>query len=400
MTCRLPPRPAVIAGIAFLMFTALRPGVVFGQEAMCDPAYQDCRATLLGYIQNERVSIDVAMWFMEDQDLATAIIARKNAGVSVRILVDPRRNAETPMNAVTLDRFAQAGIPMRYKSAGGIMHWKFMLFNGQNMLQFSAANYSDFYFRPIVPYRNYTDEGIYFTDDAAVVNSFRRKFDDSWVDTSVFTNYANIVNPPARAHALYPIDPSLSFVPAEDFAARSVPLYDRETQRIDTIMYKITEPQHADGLIRAVRRGVPVRLITEPERYRNPSNVWQAYHVDRMYMVGVQIRDRAHEGFLHQKSTLLYSQALTIFGSSNWTNDSNRVQYRAQLLHAESLVLRLDQGQLRAKVEQPDRQRRNDRVRAAAARCPLSTESGERRHQRADVRRRGVMVPWSVGARC
>ena len=204
MTCRLPPRPAVIAGVAFLLFTALRPGVVFGQEAMCDPAYQDCRASLLGYIQNERVSIDVAMWFMEDQDLATAIIARKNAGVSVRILVDPRRNAETPMNAVTLDRFAQAGIPMRYKSAGGIMHWKFMLFNGQNMLQFSAANYSDFYFRPIVPYRNYTDEGIYFTDDAAVVNSFRRKFDDSWVDTSVFTNYANIANPPARAHALYP----------------------------------------------------------------------------------------------------------------------------------------------------------------------------------------------------
>jgi phosphatidylserine/phosphatidylglycerophosphate/cardiolipin synthase-like enzyme len=295
-------------------------------EVLCDPAHEDCRAMLLTYIRNERVGIDLAMWFMEDEELANAIIARKTAGVSVRILVDPRRNATTPMNTVIIDMFRRAGIPMRYKAAGGIMHWKFMLFNGQHTLQFSAANYSDYYFRPVTPYLDYTDEGIYFTNDAPVVNSFRRKFDDSWVDTSVFANYANISGTPSRAHPLHPVDPALNFVPSEDFAQRSAPLYDRETQRIDVIMYKITEPRHADGLIRAVARGVPVRLITEPDRYRDTSNVWQAYHIDRLYAAGVQIRDRAHAGFLHQKSTLLYSQGLTVFGSSNWTSDSNRVQ--------------------------------------------------------------------------
>src|SRR4029079_6981645 len=53
----------------------------------------------------------------------------------------------------------------------------------------------------------------------------------------------------------------------------------------------------------------------------------QPYDSDRLYMAGVQIRDRAHEGFLHQKSTLLYGQAMTIFGSSNWTNESSGSQY-------------------------------------------------------------------------
>jgi hypothetical protein len=72
---------------------------------------------------------------------------------------------------------------------------------------------------------------------------------------------------------------------------------------------------------------VPVRLIAEPDRYRATDNLWQAYHVDRLYAAGVQIRNRAHAGFLHQKNTLLYSQALTIFGSSNWTHDSNREQF-------------------------------------------------------------------------
>lgn len=296
-------------------------------EVMCDPAYQDCRAMLLSRIQNETLAIDLAMLFMEDDAMADAIIARFNAGVRVRILVEPRRNVTTPKNVVILDRLKAAGIPMRAKAGGGVLHWKFMIFDAQNVVQWSAANYSDFYFKPIVPYGNYTDEGIYFTDQPSLVDSFRRKFDDAWVDPAAFTDFGNITAPLARRYPLYAIDPDLSFVPFENFATRSVPLYDAEPIRIDSVMYKITEAQHADGLIRAARRGVAVRLITEGERYRNPANFWQAFHVDRLYMAGVQIRDRAHEGFLHQKSTLLYGQGLTIFGSSNWTIESNGSQY-------------------------------------------------------------------------
>jgi len=76
-----------------------------------------------------------------------------------------------------------------------------------------------------------------------------------------------------------------------------------------------------------VHRGVRVRLIVEPTRYRSPDNVWQAYYLDRLYAAGVSIRDRAHLGFLHQKTTLLYSHRLAVFGSSNWTTASNGTQY-------------------------------------------------------------------------
>lgn len=312
--------------IAFALLIGIICGTA-GAEVICDPAYQDCKAKLLSYIGNERGSIDVAMWFMEDPDMANALIARHRAGVPVRALVDPRRNDLTPMNATILDMLQSAGIRMREKSSGGILHWKFMIFSGQNVVQFSAANYSDYYFTPATPYLDYTDEGIYFCDDTAIVNSFKRKFDDGWVNTTTFANYANISGTPVRSFPLFAVDPTLNFVPAQDFGKRSVPLYDAETQRIDVIMYKVTEPTHADGMIRAVKRGVPVRLITEPDLYRNKSNVWQAYHIDRMYAAGVKVRDRAHRGFNHQKTTLLYAQGLTIFGSSNWTADSNRVQY-------------------------------------------------------------------------
>ena len=319
---------ATLRSLAVLSLAALVliPRSASAAEVLCDPSYQDCRALLIRHIQNERVAIDVAILFMEDDGFIQALLDRHAAGVRVRAIVEPRRNAATPLNAVTLDRLQAAGIPMRYKNGGGMLHWKFMIFDGQDIVQFSAANYSDYYFRPIVPYANYTDEGIVFTDERPLVDSFRRKFDDAWVDTTALLNYANVTTP-RREYPLHAIDPSLSFVPSEDFATRSVPLYDAEGERIDTIMYKITESRHANGLIRAAGRGVPVRLITEPGWYRNPDNTWQAYQIDRLYMAGVQIRDRAHAGFLHQKSTLLYGQHLTIFGSSNWTSESNRSQY-------------------------------------------------------------------------
>ena len=65
----------------------------------------------------------------------------------------------------------------------------------------------------------------------------------------------------------------------------------------------------------------------EPTRYRLPDNVWQAYYLDKMSAAGVSIRDRAHPGFLHQKTTLLYSHHLAVFGSSSWTTASNGTQY-------------------------------------------------------------------------
>src|SRR5213593_4630996 len=59
-------------------------------ERLCDPAHEDCRAILLNLIQSEVSGIDVAFWFMEDSHYSSAIIKRFQAGVPVRVLVDPR----------------------------------------------------------------------------------------------------------------------------------------------------------------------------------------------------------------------------------------------------------------------------------------------------------------------
>ena len=155
---------------------------------------------------------------------------------------------------------------MRFKVGGGILHWKMMLFEGQNKVEFSGANYGPFFFVPNIPYQDYIDEAIYFTDDPAVVNSFKTKYDDVWTTTTGYTNYANITEL-VRYHDVYPIDPEMNFPPGTglDFGTRAVKRYDAEkpgmAERvgIDAIVYRVTDRRHTDAMIRAHQRGVPVR---------------------------------------------------------------------------------------------------------------------------------------------
>jgi hypothetical protein len=295
-------------------------------EQLCDPSFEDCRARLLELIRAETVGIDVAFWFMEDARYSNELIKRAQAGVPIRVIIDPRANSTYPLNADRLAELAAAGLPMRKKVSSGILHWKMMLFDGQDVVQFSAANYSPWALKPVEPYLNYTDEVIYFSSDPSVVNSFRTKYDDLWTNTSGYATYANITTPLVRRYARFSIDPELNFPPLQSYRSRAVRAYDAEQTAIDVTMFRITDRAHTDAMIRAINRGVPVRLITEPDQYRDPTRYWHAWNVDRLYVAGAEIRHRAHQGSTHQKSITLSSQGLTIFGSSNWTSPSSSSQ--------------------------------------------------------------------------
>src|SRR5688572_19625713 len=129
-------------------------------DRLCDTAYEDCRTPLIELIRAETVGIDVAFWFMEDTRYATELIRRWQAGVPVRVLMDTRAVTQYGYQTAqaSLDMLRDAGIPMRRKSSGGILHWKMMLFAGQGAVEFSAANFSPEAFVPIDPYVNYVDE--------------------------------------------------------------------------------------------------------------------------------------------------------------------------------------------------------------------------------------------------
>jgi phosphatidylserine/phosphatidylglycerophosphate/cardiolipin synthase-like enzyme len=314
---------------------------------LCDPGLEDCRNILIDLIRRETVGIDVAFWFMEDPRFTTELIRRWQAGVPVRVLMDLRANVTTPLNEVRLAELRNAGIPMRDRYVGGILHWKMMLFAGQNTVEFSGANYSANAWAPMspTPLENFTDEVILFTDKTSIVNSFRTKFDDLWVDTAGYRNHANVTGPLTRRYATFPIDPELNFAPAQSYANRVVAAINAETVGIDIVMYRIVDWRLTGAIYEARQRGVPVRLYTEQLQYRAPPEMagrewymWDSAHKDLFYSFGAQVKFRAHQGLNHQKSVVLRGQRMAIIGSSNWSEDPLVIQEEHNLFTHDAVI--------------------------------------------------------------
>src|SRR5689334_2219830 len=223
---------------AFLLLTC---HASLAQERLCDPSFEDCYTPILQAVRNENAGIDFAFYGIQLPGLADAIISRFQAGVPVRLVVEPRGSLKFAENQTILDKFKAAGIPMRYKLGDGIVHSKMLLFAGQNKVVFSSSNFGDADLRPYDPYNNYVDGARYFTDDATVVNSFKTRYDDIWTNTNLYGDYANITNIPARRYQTFPIDPSMNFLPnanpAEDYRTRTIAQIDQENQKIDLTMY-------------------------------------------------------------------------------------------------------------------------------------------------------------------
>jgi hypothetical protein len=326
---------ALTAALALVSFAA---EPVEAREELCDSSFQDCRAPLLALMNAETTEIDVGLWFMDDARYSNLLVSKAQAGVKIRILMDPRVFPTDSEDVTNMNQLQAAGIPMRKRIASGIEHWKAMIFASQNTVYFGSANFDPLGFVPITPYQNYADETIYFTDDASVVNSFMTKFDDAWTDTSNYANYANVSGPLTRSYPTSSIDPELNFPPGQDFANRSVSRYNAETSKIDVDMFRITDQRHTNAIINAVGRGVAVRLLSDPGEYRLPTRLWDAWNVDRMYMAGVTVRMTAHAGLNHAKLVLLYGQGMSIFGSSNWTTPSANSQHEHNYFTTKSAL--------------------------------------------------------------
>ena len=323
---------ALVVAFGFWLAPTRASAQVVNQEFLCDSSITDCRQTVLQLMDAETVGIDIGFWYMEESQFADRLVRAWNRGVAVRVIADTKANEPYPGNITNLARLANAGIPIR-RTNSRYMHWKTAIFAGQNVVQTGSANYSPWAFVPPQPLVNFIDETILFSNDPNVVNSFKRRFDDMWV-SSYLRNHANSASTPVRSYPVFAVDPELNFPPFNtDLGGRSPALYNAEDVGIDTIMYRITDSRHTNAIIAAIERGVPVRLITEPNQYREPTRYLHSLNVDRIYMAMAargepwRLRHRRHDGANHQKTTLLHEQRMSIFGSQNWTTTSGQYEH-------------------------------------------------------------------------
>jgi hypothetical protein len=330
-------------------------------DAIYFPAVQDVASILVNRINAETVRIDMSAWYLSEHAISIALVNRFKAGVPVRLIGD--RVGIFENDRFTKREFywiASQGVPIRLRYEPTfrpeIDHWKATIFAGQRLVSFGSANYTPVELAPVSP-TNYKDETVMFSDDPAIVNGFRTKFDRMWNDTlpepgsvhpqppylknwndacaleaqcadyrTQYPSPAPMAINTARLEPDYPLPPDLIWGQGPEFNERLVTEINRETVRVDLVAYRLTAASVADALLNRYRQGVFTRIIIEPEQYtsRDWPEFWLTHaYIDRLWAAGVQIKKRAHDGLTHMK--LLVTSQYATNASSNiaesWQRD-------------------------------------------------------------------------------
>jgi phosphatidylserine/phosphatidylglycerophosphate/cardiolipin synthase-like enzyme len=318
---------------------------------------------LVSYINAENVRLDISSWYLSEHSISIAVANRFAAGVPVRIIGDRGAPFENdPHTKTELYWLANQGIPIRLRFNPTwfpeIDHWKAAIFVGENVVEFGSGNFAPTELRPVSA-TNYCDETELFTDDPAIVNAFKTRFDVMWNDTTkepesiiagppylkdwndacaheptgncadYYTLYpapAPMVINTARLEPDNPTPPDLIWGQGPDFNNRLTKEINAENRRIDLVVYRLEVDNITQALLDRFRAGVPVRIIIDPGQYTNIAwpEFWLTHaNIDKLWAAGVPVRQRLHAGVTHMK-TLVTSRYATNASSNfgpNWQRD-------------------------------------------------------------------------------
>ena len=306
------------------------------QEQIFFPAHDNYEAQLVAKINAENVRLDIAVWLLNDGSITTALINRWNAGIPVRVLGDRAGIFESdPNTRASFERLANAGIPIRLRYNPTwfpeIMHWKYGGFTGQGYASIGSGNWTSFELAPVSG-TNFKDEAEMLTNDPLVVRALRTKFDQFWVDTTYFLDWPDAYQretgiawtTPMKIQRLrlepdYPTD-ALVWGQGPEIINRMISEINAENTAIDVVSYRLTVPSLTDALIARKQAGVPVRVFIEPTQYRSdkyPEYWLVGNEADRLWVAGIPIKIRVHDGLTHMKTLITARTAL--LASSNYT---------------------------------------------------------------------------------
>ncbi len=326
------------------------------QEQIYFPAHDNAEAQIVAKIKAENVRLDIALWLLDDGSITNAIIAKFQSGVPVRVMGDRAGIFESdPNTRASFERLANAGVPIRLRYNPTwfpeILHWKYGGFTGQGSAFIGSGNWTSFELKPVSA-TNFKDETEMYTDDPVIVNALRTQFDRMWADTTnepraqvkapyfldwpdaykletgiTWTVPMNI--PHGRQEPDYPID-ALIWGQGTEIITAMINEINAEPVggEIDMVSYRLTVPSITDALIARKKAGVQVRVFIEPTQYRSdafPEYWLVGNEADRLWVAGIPIKIRTHDGLTHMK-TLITSRTALMASSNytkNWQRDHN-----------------------------------------------------------------------------
>lgn len=137
-------------------------------EAHFSPG-EDCRRTLLDLLVSARESIDISVFTISDDRLASAILAAYKRGINVRLITD---NDKALDQGSDIHRLVAEGLPVRMDASDNHMHHKFALID-KSVLVNGSFNWTR-------SATDYNQENILVTDEPKLVSAYLAEFESLW----------------------------------------------------------------------------------------------------------------------------------------------------------------------------------------------------------------------------
>jgi len=148
----------------------------------------DLTNAMISEISKENSRIDVVLYRLSAPGLSDALIARKQAGVNIRVMIEPTQyhNPKYPEYEITgaeVDKLYAAGIPIRQRLHDGLTHMKSLITSTSALL--ASSNFTKFWQR---------DHNYFITASGKpqLYQAYRDRFQAMWTDNVNYTGFTPI----------------------------------------------------------------------------------------------------------------------------------------------------------------------------------------------------------------
>lgn len=166
---------------AFLLIVLFLCTNVYADTESCFSPKEDCAQKLISFINSAEKTLDIAIFSITHSEITNAIIAAKERGVVLRMVVDKAQAAGVKSKTKEL---TAARIPLKIGRASGTMHDKYSIVDGV-ILQTGSFNYST------SAVSKNTENQIYLTDKDAI-QRYQDNFEILWNEGTLKSNPASL----------------------------------------------------------------------------------------------------------------------------------------------------------------------------------------------------------------
>ncbi|QIS19025.1 phospholipase D-like domain-containing protein [Nocardia terpenica] len=299
---------AVAAAAATLVAAALPAHAATAFSLVVFPD-QD-RSTVYDFINSATRSIDMTMYELRDSTAVDDLVAKQQAGVAVRVILDRTKQS---VNDAAYTALSNAGAGVTWSSSDFVFtHQKTLTVDGERSLIMSG-NLDDHY------YTNDRDYGVY-DSDSADVGAIEHVFAADFAQNSISpTDGDDLVWSPTAAQD------------------RLLGLINGAQRSLDVEELEFGDAALVDALAAAAQRGVTVRVVG-----MNPSSYGSQF--DEVKSAGGQIVTYSSSGglYVHAKAIVAdngTSSAKVFVGSENFSDNSLNKNRELGLIIGDSGVV-------------------------------------------------------------